>query len=86
MDEKTIIKAAKDAGAVVTVEDHQVRGGMGSAVTEVLAKHCPVPVEYIGMQNQFGESGGPNELIKKFGLDAEGIIRAAKRAIKRKHP
>ena len=86
MDEKTIIKAAKDAGAVVTVEDHQVRGGMGSAVIEVLAKHCPVPVEYIGMQNQFGESGGPNELIKKFGLDAEGIIKVARRAIKRKHP
>ena len=84
MDEKTIIKAAKDAGAIVTVEDHQIKGGMGSAVAEVLAKHCPVPVEYIGMQNRFGESGESGELIKKFGLDVSSIIKAVKKVIKRK--
>ena len=84
MDEKTIIKAARDAGAVVTVEEHQVMGGMGSAIAEVLAKHYPVPMEFVGVQNRFGESGQPNELIKKFGLDAEGIIKAAKRALSRK--
>ena len=84
MDEKTIIKAARDAGAVVTVDEHQVMGGMGSAIAEVLAKHYPVPMEFVGVQNRFGESGEPNELIKKFGLDAEGIIKAAKRALSRK--
>lgn len=84
MDEKTIIKAARDAGAVVTVEEHQVMGGMGSAVAEILAKHYPVPMEFVGVQNKFGESGEANELLDKYGLGVEDIVRAAKRAINRK--
>ena len=84
MDEKTIIQAAKDAGAVVTVEEHQVAGGMGSAVAEVLAKNHPVPIEFIGVQNHFGESGEPNELLEHFGMGVKHIKEAVKRAISRK--
>ena len=84
MDEKTIIQAAEDAGAVVTVEEHQVAGGMGSAVAEVLAKNCPVPIEFIGVQNRFGESGTPDELIERFGMGVKDIKAAVVKVIKRK--
>jgi len=84
MDEETIIQVAKDAGSVVTVEEHQVAGGMGSAVAEVLAKNYPVPIEFIGVQNRFGESGSPNELIEHFGMGVSHIYRAAKKVVARK--
>ena len=84
MDEKTIIEAAKDAGAVVTVEEHQVHGGMGSAVAEVLAKNFPVPMEFVGVQNRFGESGTPEELIERFGMGVSHIKDAVKRVLTRK--
>ena len=84
MDEKTIIEAAKDAGAVVTVEEHQVQGGMGSAVAEVLAKNHPVPMEFVGVQNRFGESGTPEELIERFGMGVSHIKEAIKKVLKRK--
>jgi len=84
MDEETIIKAAKDAGAIVTVEEHQVAGGMGSAVAEVLAKNYPVPIEFIGVQNQFGQSGEPNELIEHYGMGVGHIKEAVKKVLKRK--
>ncbi len=84
MDEKTIIQAAKDAGAVVTAEEHQVQGGMGSAVAEVLAKNYPVPMEFVGVQNRFGESGAPNELIEHFGMGVSHIKAAVKKVLKRK--
>lgn len=84
IDEKTIIKAGKDAGAIVTVEEHQVQGGMGSAVAEVLARNFPVPIEFIGVQNSFGESGLPNELIEHFGMGVSHIVGAVKKVIKRK--
>lgn len=85
MDEKTIIDVAKKTGAVVTVEEHQVMGGMGSAVAEVLAKNYPVPIEFIGMQNHFGESGEPDELLTKYKMKFEDIIEAAKQVISRKN-
>jgi len=85
LDEQTIIKAAKLTGAVVTVEEHQVYGGLGSAVGETLAKNFPVPMEFIGMPDKFGESGKPKELLKKYGMTYSDIISAAKRAIKRKN-
>ena len=84
MDEATVIKAAQDARAVVTVEEHQVAGGMGSAVAEVLAKNHPVPIEFIGVQNRFGESGAPNELIEHFGMGVSHIKDAVKRVRDRK--
>ncbi len=84
IDDKKIVELAKKIGAVVTVEEHQVQGGLGGAVAEVLAKHAPTPIEFIGMQNSFGESGAPAELIKKYGMDVKDIKAAAKRAIRRK--
>lgn len=85
LDEKTIVAAAKKCGAVVTVEEHQVAGGMGSAVAECLAKNHPVPIQFIGMQDRFGESGKPDELIAHFGMDTPDIVKAAKKAIKQKN-
>jgi transketolase len=84
LDEKKIIELAKKCGAVVTVEEHQVNGGLGGAVAEVLAKHAPTPIEFIGMQDTFGESGAPEALIEKYGMTPKDIIAAARRAIRRK--
>ncbi len=84
IDEKTIVAAAQQTGAVVSVEEHQVNGGLGSAVAEVLSKNYPVPQEYIGMQDRFGESGNAEELIKHFGLDTESIKGAVRKVISRK--
>lgn len=84
IDTETIVNAAKKCGAVVTVEEHQVNGGLGSAVAEVLAKNYPVPQEFIGIQDRFGESGEPWELVEKFGMGVKDIRETAKKAIKRK--
>ncbi len=84
MDEKNIIDVAKKCGAVVTVEEHQIAGGMGSAVAELLSKNYPIPQEFIGMQGVFGESGKPNELIEKYGMGVKDIKLAVGKAIKRK--
>ena len=84
LDEKKIAELAKKAGAVVTVEEHQISGGLGGAVAEALARNWPVPMEFIGLQNTFGESGDPDALIEKYGMDEKNIIRAAKKAIRRK--
>lgn len=78
-----IIEIAKQAGAVVTVEEHQVNGGLGSAIAEMLAKNAPMPQEFIGVQNQFGQSGAPAELIEHYGMDVRSICEAAKKAISR---
>lgn len=84
LDVEAIRKYAAQCGAVVTVEEHQVLGGLGGAVAEALALHQPVPQEFIGMQDTFGESGQPDELIAKYGMDAAAIVKAAKKAIGRK--
>jgi transketolase len=84
IDEDIIIKAAKETGAIVTAEEHTILGGMGSAVSEVLSQNLPVPMEFIGVKDRFGESGDPKELFKLFGLTANDIIKAAKRVISRK--
>ena len=84
IDKGAVVKAAKETGAIVTAEEHLIAGGLGSAVSEVLAKECPVPIEFIGVNDRFGESGSPSELFKFFELTAEDIAKAAKRAIKRK--
>ncbi|MEX1014565.1 MAG: transketolase C-terminal domain-containing protein [Candidatus Paceibacterota bacterium] len=84
LDEKTIISLAKKTKAVVTAEEHSVIGGMGSAVSELLAKKYPVPIEFIGMQDTFGESGSPEDLIKKYKMDIPDIKKAVKKVIKRK--
>ena len=84
IDEDQIIASARRCGAIVTVEEHQVIGGLGSAVAEVLAKELPTPQAFIGLQNRFGESGEPNELLEKFGLTAKFIVKAARGVIQRK--
>src|SRR3989338_4806116 len=84
LDEKLIIEVAKNAGAVVTVEEHQVSGGMGSAVAEALAKNYPVPMEFVGVQNRFGESGPPSVLVENLGMGKKSIIEAVKKVLGRK--
>lgn len=84
LDEVTILDAARAAKALVTVEEHQVAGGMGSAIAEFLAKTFPVPIEFIGVQNRFGESGEPAQLLEAFGMGIGHIIDATKRVITRK--
>ena len=84
MDKETILKSVQKTGCVVTIEEHQAMGGMGSAVSEILSQNLPVPMEIIGVQDRFGESGEPNELLEKFGLTSKNVIESAKRAIKRK--
>jgi transketolase len=83
-DEKKILEVAKKTGAVVTVEEHQVIGGLGGAVAEVLAKNYPLPMEFIGMQNVFGESGSPSQLLEKYGMDVKSIKSSVKKVLKRK--
>lgn len=84
IDRNEIIKAAKETGAIVTAEEHQVAGGMGSAVAEVVSESFPVPIEFIGMKDSFGESGTADELLKKYQMSADAIFKAAKKVLKRK--
>lgn len=84
LDITTIINSVKETKAVVTVEEHQVAGGIGSAVAETLAQHFPAPAEFIGVHDRFGESGEPDELIEHFGMGVKDIKAAAMRVIKRK--
>jgi len=83
MDEPAIIDAARVCGAVVTVEEHQVHAGMGSRVAEILAAHHPVPIEFVGVHDRFGQSGDPVELIEHYGMGTKAIKEAARRAHKR---
>jgi transketolase len=78
LDEKAIIALAKKAGKIVTVEEHQIAGGMGSAVAECLAQKYPVPIEFIGVRDQFGQSGIPEELIEHYGMGKDAIIEAVR--------
>ena len=84
IDEDAIVSAAKDTGAIVTCENHTTAGGLGSAVTEVAAEKCPVPMEFVGVKNSFGEVGKEAYLSEKFGLTVSDIVAAAKRAVARK--
>jgi len=85
IDEKGIVSSAEKSGAVVTVEDHQITGGLGGAIAEVLSRNNPLPMEYIGLQDTFAESGKPAELIKKYKMDDVAIIEAVKKVIERKN-
>ncbi|HEX8932306.1 MAG TPA: transketolase C-terminal domain-containing protein [Patescibacteria group bacterium] len=84
LDEAGITNFTKNSQALVTVEDHQVAGGMGSAIAEYLAKTTPLPIEFIGLQNTFGESGKPEELLTKYSMDSKAIKEAVKKVIARK--
>ena len=84
LDTEAVLNLAKECGAIVTVEEHQVAGGMGSAVAELIAQNHPTPQEFIGVHDQFGQSGKPEELIKHYGMDKDAIIGAVKKVITRK--
>ncbi len=84
LDQDVIIKVAHEARALVTVEEHQIAGGLGSAVAECVAAHYPVPIEFIGVKDQFGQSGTPNELIEHYGMGEKDIHTAAQRVMLRK--
>ncbi len=78
LDEKAVIALAKKAGKIVTVEEHQVHGGMGSAVAECLSQNFPVPMKFVGVQDDFGQSGTPDELIEHYGMGKDAIVKAIK--------
>lgn len=84
IDKEIIIKAAKETKAIVTAEEHSIIGGLGSAVSEVVVENYPVIVKRIGINDCFGESGKPNELLVRYGLTAENIVKSVKEAIKLK--
>lgn len=84
MDEKKVIEVAERTGAVVSVEEHQVSGGMGSAVAEILSQNHPVPQEFVGMHDSFGESGDPHELIDHFNMGTDAIVKAVKKVKERR--
>ncbi len=84
LDESAIIAAAKETGCIVTAEEHQMNGGMGGAVAECLVKNCPVPMEMVAVNDSFGESGKPQELMDKYGLNQETIVRKVKAVLSRK--
>lgn len=85
IDRDIIIKAAKETSAIVTAEEHSIIGGLGSAVLEVLSDEYPVPLNRIGIMDEFGESGKPNELLEKYGLTEENIIEGCRKVMKLKN-
>lgn len=84
LDEAEVIRAAEQTGAIVCAEEHNVIGGLGSAVARTLARHCPVPMEQVGIEDSFGQSGPWTALLQEYGLTAESVVAAAKRALARK--
>lgn len=84
LDQETVLQAAAQTGAIVTAEEHQIYGGLGSAVAELLVKNLPVPMEMVGIDDTFGESGTPEELAERYGLTAKDILAAAKKVLARK--
>ncbi len=84
IDRETLVAAAKDTGAIVTAEEHTVLGGLGGAVAEVLVQAAPVPMRFVGVQDRFGTSGTPDELLKAFHLMPEDLVRAVRDVLRAK--
>jgi len=84
IDRELIIRCARETGAVVTAEEHQVNGGLGGAVAEVIVQNHPVPMELVAVHDRFGQSGKPSELMDAFGLRAKDIVAAADKVMARK--
>lgn len=84
LDEEAVLNSIRKTKCVVTAEEHNIIGGLGDAIAQVAAKHFPVPIEYVGTKDTFGESGKPMELLKKYGLDVSDIVAAAEKVMARK--
>lgn len=84
MDVEVVVAAARECGAIVTAEEHQIHAGMGSAVAEIVVKNAPVPMEFVGVKDTFGGSGDPDDLMIRFGLTWKEIYASAKRALARR--
>jgi transketolase len=84
LDKELVVRCAQETGAAVTAEEHSIVGGLGGAVAEVLVENAPVPMVRVGLKDIFGESGKPEELVVKYGLTAEDIVKAVKTVLKRK--
>ena len=84
LDWELLVDSARRTGAVVTAEEHMVTGGLGSAVSEILGEHYPVPLTRVGLKDTFGTSGKPEELLRHYGLTAEDITMAARQVCRRK--
>jgi len=83
--DRDLIKAqAKETGAIVSCEEHQIYGGLGSIISEVVAQEAPVPMEFVAIQDTYAESGAPDELLERYGMTARNIVQAAERVLKRK--
>jgi transketolase len=84
LDTEAVIALAKETKAIVTVEEHQIAGGLGGAIAETLAQYFPIPIEFIGVHDKFGQSGTPEQLLNHYGLAIENIMDVAKKVIDRK--
>ena len=84
IDEEALAALARECGAVITVEEHQIRGGMGSAVAEVLVRLAPVPMEFVGVDDTFGQTGKPEELLEYYGMSIKHIKESARKLLQRK--
>jgi transketolase len=84
LDVEFVVSLAKETKAVVTIEEHQIAGGLGGAIAETLARFAPTPIEFVGVHDEFGQSGTPNQLIEHYGMGRDGIIAAALTVIERK--
>ncbi|MFZ1260719.1 MAG: transketolase C-terminal domain-containing protein, partial [Chitinophagaceae bacterium] len=84
LDEETILNSIRKTRCAVTAEEHNIIGGLGDAIAQVAAKNLPIPIEYVGTKDTFGESGTPVQLLKKYGLDIPDIVAAAEKVMNRK--
>ena len=84
LDEEAVLKSIRKTKCAVTVEEHNIIGGLGDSIAQVASRHFPVPIEYVGTNDTFGESGTPDQLLTKYGLDTPNIIEAVEKVMKRK--
>jgi transketolase len=84
LDEEAVLNSIRKTKCAVTAEEHNIIGGLGDAIAQVASKNFPIPIEYIGTKDTFGESGKPMELLKKYGLDVSDIVTAAEKVMARK--
>ena len=85
LDEEAILASIKKTGCAVTAEEHNVIGGLGDAIAQVATKNFPIPIEYVGTNDTFGESGTPDQLLEKYGLTSKHIVEAAEKVLTRKN-